>query len=337
MLRCTIVGVLSSAVLTLSCPAGGGEMRLDGKPTAVAWTSDGRLLAVATNEGKILLVNPDDMRVVETIRCTDSPIHLLAFDAKGETLAVATEEKLIAWEKTSGVWRRSKIFEIPDPVYCSVKRLWFRKDSREVYFHAQVNFAGNPYTWNLTTGKVKVVYIPWKEREIDIALPPAIAADGRFAWIPLIWADGSKGESVCVELATGKVVDRIEHISAGGVLGNKDQTLAVGMPSMLIGGMNCNSTITFWDIGKKEKIDELTGGYTMKAVSSTSNLAVLGHHGVGNRLLLYRPGRSGREWPKQQELKGSIASFSPCGKHLALIDGKTLRCEEVSDLFERGP
>ncbi|NQU25911.1 MAG: hypothetical protein HQ567_31870 [Candidatus Nealsonbacteria bacterium] len=330
-----VLAALSVPFLTSPCCAGAEELRLDREITAVAWTSDGSLLGVGTEDGKVRLVDPVKMRSVEEIQSGDSAVRQLAFDAAGRTFAVATKRRLIAWEKKSDAWQQSATYQIPE--HWQVALVWFAKDLREVYFHIQVNYHGHPCTWNLTTGKVEAAYIPWKERSIEVTGGPVISTDGRSAWIPVIRDGLAKGESVRVDLATRKVVDRIEQISMGGLLGNKDQTLVLAMPGMLIGGSNSNCTLTFWDVAKKEKIDELIGGYGLKAFSPEDNLAILTHHALGNRLLFYHVGHRGDKWPDQPELRADIALFSPCGNYLATANGKTFRCERTPHLSPMAP
>ncbi len=106
--------------------------------SGVAWSPTGECLAIAQNDGSVVLLNPDDGTVLHTLRGNSARVFYIAFSPDGQTLATN------GWDKSIDLWnvKDGTLVDNLTGHTCMVSTIAFSPDGQTMASGSQYMYGG---------------------------------------------------------------------------------------------------------------------------------------------------------------------------------------------------
>lgn len=185
---------------TLDVPAGGGDVRQNARGEVLAWSPDGKRLALQRTAKGVTVLDAADGTVVKELEVADT-VHHLGFSADGDRLAAVVNDPKV---NPVGVrqWAVKDWAAADLPLKSNANWFWAAAPGGDYFVTGPRSFdpsrpAPDLEVWHLASGRRSVATCPFPLQEA------ALNADNR-TLIGQTGGGGDKSQLVAVDLVTGK-------------------------------------------------------------------------------------------------------------------------------------
>ena len=268
--------------------------------SAIAFSSDGSLLAASDVDKKIKLFDVKTAKTISTLRDVGTTVQSLAFSPDGSLLASAGKENVIRlWDVTTG-----ELLKTLDGHTLAVSDVAFSPDGSLL---ASSGYDKVIKLWDVKTGEA----VKTLEGHEDSVTALAFAPDGKRL------ASASHDQTAKLwEVSTGNVLATLSG-HAGGLT-----RIAVAPDGSLIATAGTDRTVKLWE-GDTGQIARTLDGYTENIAGldfspDSQQLAVVTEHTA--QILKMKTWELLRKFQPREDFTFTDIAFAPDGKTLAIAN-----------------
>ncbi len=217
---------------------------------SLAFTADGKLLAIGGEEGEVLLCDPATGAVRGRCLGARQPVVRLAFSANGRRLAAGYRNGIQVWDigrpNAAGEVALKESSQPDKDKFDAPLALGFTADERSLI---AVDVDGHCRTWDAATGKLRVQFPDPKDHFLDLKAA-ALSRDGARV---VLAGNYVENWPAVLETATGK------EVTHGPARGPHPRALQFSPDGNTLAAYAGGETLRFWDARTGKELNRAAG------------------------------------------------------------------------------